>query len=467
MKKVYFLLSMTFLFGQSPSFAFGPTVPVTDPSNPNYPQWRAEEDKRHDNLKLLLKSIGTSVKDYLANPPLNPCRECIDESCNQKFADAQAKAAAPKLQKCPCKEEICNENLARTISRGLLKVQPTHTCLTEAEVAKRDTIRRVHFVVSDLLAKAPLNTCSGCANAQCNENFVQSQIDEALAAGVPECPCNAADCIRNLPKEDILTRLLNRHPLHNTLTAAQIAQARLTKAQSALDAAEAQAAEALKTAIAIQNDPHATAPKITLALTILESANTAVENAKASVAQAAQAVHAAEAAQTCFPGETLISIKDDSLEGNHSKPIDSIQVGDSVMSCNLKEGIEACEFRKVEGLIQTHTDHLIRLSFGGEILRATDQHPFYVVNKKGWFKACDLQVGDQLVTGSGEIFTVDEVNKEYGTFKVYNLNIEGLHNYYASNILVHDCTVVKGESPIKEVVTSVGENTVNFQNMTE
>ncbi len=154
----------------------------------------------------------------------------------------------------------------------------------------------------------------------------------------------------------------------------------------------------------------------------------------------------------CFPGETPICIKDDSVMGYHSEPIASIQVGDTVASCNLELGEEACECRQVQQVFKNTADHLIQLSFDGKILKTTDEHPFYVVNKKDWVEARYLRIGDQLQSISGEIVLLDDISEEYGQFDVYNLDVQGNHNYYAADVLVHNCN--EGSKVAAELVAS-------------
>ncbi len=162
----------------------------------------------------------------------------------------------------------------------------------------------------------------------------------------------------------------------------------------------------------------------------------------------------------CFPGETPICVKDDSAMGYHSEPIASIQVGDAVASCNLELGEEGCECRQVQQVFKNTTDHLIQLFFDGKILKTTDEHPFYVVNKKDWVEARDLRIGDQLQNISGEIVLLEDISEEYGQFDVYNLDVQGNHNYYAADVLVHNCNegakVAAGAAANKVLRAEVG-----------
>lgn len=133
----------------------------------------------------------------------------------------------------------------------------------------------------------------------------------------------------------------------------------------------------------------------------------------------------------CVPGETLIAVAD-----GVTKPIDSIQTGEYVLSCNPEVGV--CEYRQVLRVFKSVADHLVTLSYGGLEIRATENHQFFVANT-GWVEAAKLTIGDQLMQPSGESVAIESKADETGTFEVYNLEVEGNHTYYACDVLVHNC----------------------------
>ena len=140
----------------------------------------------------------------------------------------------------------------------------------------------------------------------------------------------------------------------------------------------------------------------------------------------------------CFPGETSICVPGDEKGQYGFRPISSVQEGDSVLSCQLEQGGN-CEASPVNKVMSNTTERLIKLSFAGKELRATQEHPFYVINQKSWIAAKDLKVGDQLQSISGEAVKVDQVQAEEKESVVYNLEVHGNHNYYAEGVLVHNC----------------------------
>ena len=65
---------------------------------------------------------------------------------------------------------------------------------------------------------------------------------------------------------------------------------------------------------------------------------------------------------------------------------------------------------------------------GGEALRGTGAHPLYSVDRDDWVRIRDLQVGERLQTAEGAV-TVEALEKVRGVHRVYNLEVEGDHEY--------------------------------------
>ena len=75
-----------------------------------------------------------------------------------------------------------------------------------------------------------------------------------------------------------------------------------------------------------------------------------------------------------------------------------------------------------------------------EVLHATDEHPFHVVETGAWTRADRLRVGDGLSTISG---VAELVGISFGreTVPVYNLSIPATPTYYVGDhgVWVHNC----------------------------
>ena len=76
-----------------------------------------------------------------------------------------------------------------------------------------------------------------------------------------------------------------------------------------------------------------------------------------------------------------------------------------------------------------------------EVLHATDEHPFHVVETGAWTRADRLRVGDGLSTISG---VAELVGISFGreTVPVYNLSIPATPTYYVGDhgVWVHNCS---------------------------
>jgi hypothetical protein len=75
----------------------------------------------------------------------------------------------------------------------------------------------------------------------------------------------------------------------------------------------------------------------------------------------------------------------------------------------------------------------------GETLRPTGTHRLYSADRDSWVSAVDLQVGEWLLTASGKarIASIDHVP---GTHPVFNIEVEGDHEYFVSRagVLSHN-----------------------------
>lgn len=148
----------------------------------------------------------------------------------------------------------------------------------------------------------------------------------------------------------------------------------------------------------------------------------------------------------CFVAGTLITLADGSL-----KKIEEIEAGDIVSTFDLKAGVVV--HNVVNAVFSKTVSHTVeyRLS-NGEAVRCTVDHPIYI-ESKGWCSfdstlsnqaysleqaVKQVELGDivKLYNGETEIIGINVLSEEV---KVYNLqDIEGNHNFFANNILVHN-----------------------------
>jgi RHS repeat-associated protein len=136
----------------------------------------------------------------------------------------------------------------------------------------------------------------------------------------------------------------------------------------------------------------------------------------------------------CFPAGTSV----DTADGK--KPIEQVKVGDKVVAHDLTTG--KSELRTVTGVFHKQADDLLTITADGKQLHVTPQHGFWVVDK-GWTAAGQLVTGDRLLRRDGTPTTVTAITQHHGPVTVYNLSVEGDHDFYASDVdvLVHNCAL--------------------------
>jgi len=75
------------------------------------------------------------------------------------------------------------------------------------------------------------------------------------------------------------------------------------------------------------------------------------------------------------------------------------------------------------------------LKINNNKVKVTSAHPMHINGK--WQEIGKAKIGNKLLTKNGEetIRTIEEVSKNV---PVYNLEVEGNHNYFAENYLAHN-----------------------------
>ncbi|AZI58100.1 hypothetical protein EH165_08060 [Nakamurella antarctica] len=125
------------------------------------------------------------------------------------------------------------------------------------------------------------------------------------------------------------------------------------------------------------------------------------------------------------------------------KPIEDVKVGDLVLATEPETGVTTA--KQVLTLIRHAGPHImVDLTLSdGTVLNATDGHPIWDATTKTFTKAIDVPVGDKVLTAAGGTATITTKYVHGQDLTAYNLEIEGIHTYYAGNtpILVHNtCT---------------------------
>lgn len=81
----------------------------------------------------------------------------------------------------------------------------------------------------------------------------------------------------------------------------------------------------------------------------------------------------------------------------------------------------------------------VKLAGSGERFRPTQSHPLFSATRNNWVATVDLRPGEQLRTSNG-VETVESITAVAGSFRVYNIEVENEHCYFAgdSAVLSHN-----------------------------
>lgn len=129
----------------------------------------------------------------------------------------------------------------------------------------------------------------------------------------------------------------------------------------------------------------------------------------------------------CFVAGTPVTLSDGTR-----KPIEQLMIGDEVRSYN----IERREFvtGKVSNVMSRKADEYLNI----DGIQVTDEHPFYVASRGEWVKAKDIKRNDFLLRDYGGMKVINFVFCVSEPATVYNLTVDGEHNYFAGGVLVHN-----------------------------
>lgn len=82
---------------------------------------------------------------------------------------------------------------------------------------------------------------------------------------------------------------------------------------------------------------------------------------------------------------------------------------------------------------QREAASIIDIFIGVEKISCTTDHPFWVEGR-GWVLAFQLKCGMALQTHGGESLIIDEVRRRDEVTQVFNVEIDGLHTYFVSDL---------------------------------
>lgn len=134
----------------------------------------------------------------------------------------------------------------------------------------------------------------------------------------------------------------------------------------------------------------------------------------------------------CLDGATLVA-----TEGGQV-PISSVRAGDRVWT---RDGLRQVTW---SGMTRAAAPVLDLHLSDGSTIRATADHPVFVASR-GWVRMDALRYGDILVAWTARCGSAPAVVRlvPAGTADVYNLAVEGMHEFFANGVLVHNCDAAR------------------------
>lgn len=123
------------------------------------------------------------------------------------------------------------------------------------------------------------------------------------------------------------------------------------------------------------------------------------------------------------------------------KKIKDIRIGERVWAYDEETGEKSLQ--EVTHLIQSEGDKkIVDIELAsGEVIQATDGHPFYVPESgEVWVEAGELDTGMLLYSIAGESVGLADVSHRQNYQQVYNLTVDQDHNYFVgqAGVLAHN-----------------------------
>jgi RHS repeat-associated protein len=137
---------------------------------------------------------------------------------------------------------------------------------------------------------------------------------------------------------------------------------------------------------------------------------------------------ASEAIRSCFTGDTKIVMGDKTL-----KKIKDVNIGDIVLSYEFDNGV--VEPSEVVNKFESVSEYGYYFVINNRI-EVTPEHPFFVDN--GWMEVEDIKIGQNLFNIEKGNISVISSRILLGNPIVYNIEVEGNHNYFVEGFLVHN-----------------------------
>ena len=114
------------------------------------------------------------------------------------------------------------------------------------------------------------------------------------------------------------------------------------------------------------------------------------------------------------------------------QPIESIKVGDTVLSTDLKSK-DKVQSEVTETFVHDDADKYLVIN---DKIKATPNHPFY--SNGEWKEIGELSIGDKILHVDGVEHKIESIEQIDEPVTVYNIEVDKNHNYFAEGYLVHN-----------------------------
>lgn len=117
--------------------------------------------------------------------------------------------------------------------------------------------------------------------------------------------------------------------------------------------------------------------------------------------------------------------------------INNLKIGDLILAADERDS--SIVPASIEQLYSTQVHRVLLLYIGNEVIKCTDEHPFFV-SGKGWIKAGEIVPGDGFLTLEGEVVLVDCKEVSLSPVRVYNMTVSSPHTFFVSRtgVLTHN-----------------------------
>jgi hypothetical protein len=139
-----------------------------------------------------------------------------------------------------------------------------------------------------------------------------------------------------------------------------------------------------------------------------------------------------------------------------ARAIETLREGDRVLSRDEHDSTGPIEPRRVlRNFVRTAM--VLTLRVGGQVIRTTAEHPFWVANRSAWIPAGLLEVGDLLEGHDGKRLPVEGIVDEGESATVYNVEVDEFHTYFVGcdqwgfSVWAHNACIVELDT-VKDAV---------------